>query len=87
MRRLFEGGYYFPSLTVKCGINSRAATKRGTASIQVNMVFDTGPFFGMTTVIPRVKTGEQSNEFNTEMHDTKVHTQNSGSKTQFELVH
>ena len=45
---------------------------------------------------PRVKTGEQgnefntgeqSNEFNTEMHDTKVHTQNSGSKTQLELVH
>ena len=28
-----------------------------------------------------VKTGEQSNEFNTEMHDTKVHTQNSGSKS------
>ena len=36
---------------------------------------------------PRVKTGEQSNEFSIVMHDAKVHTQNSGSKTQLELVH
>ena len=28
MWHLFEGGYYFPSLTVKRGVNSRAATKR-----------------------------------------------------------
>ena len=27
MRHLFAGGYYFALLFVKCGINSRAATK------------------------------------------------------------
>ena len=39
MRRLFEGGYYFALLFVKCGVNSRTATKRRTASIQANRVY------------------------------------------------
>ena len=34
MQHLFEGGYYFPSLTVKHGVNSRVATKQGAASIR-----------------------------------------------------
>ena len=38
-RRLFKGGYYFPSLTVKHGVNLRAATKRGVASIRINTVY------------------------------------------------
>ena len=36
MRHLFEGSHYSDSLFVKCGINSRVATKRGAASIQAN---------------------------------------------------
>ena len=42
MQRLFEGGYYFPSLTVKRGVNSRVATKQGAASIRINTVYMLG---------------------------------------------
>ena len=38
MQHLFEGGYYFASLFIMCGINSRVATKRGAVFIQANMV-------------------------------------------------
>ena len=38
MQSLFEGGYYFASLFVKCGVYSRATTKQHAASIQANMV-------------------------------------------------
>ena len=35
---LFKGSYYFASLFTKCGINLRATTTRGAASIQANTV-------------------------------------------------
>ena len=38
MQHLFEGGYYFASLSIMCGINSRVATKRGATLIRANMV-------------------------------------------------
>lgn len=38
MQHLFEGGYYFASLFVMCGINSKVATKRGATFIRANMV-------------------------------------------------
>ena len=38
MRHLIEGGYYFALLFTKCGVNLRAATKRGAASTRANMV-------------------------------------------------
>ena len=36
VQRLFEGDYYFASLLVRCGVNSRLATKCGAASVQAN---------------------------------------------------
>ena len=38
MQHLFEGGYYFPSLTVKRSVISRAATKWVAASIPINTI-------------------------------------------------
>ena len=36
--RVFEDGYYFALLFVKCGVNLGTATKWGAAVIRVNMV-------------------------------------------------
>lgn len=45
MQHLFEGGYYFPSLTVKSSVNPRVTTKRGECpSNKLNMVCAPGVY-------------------------------------------
>ena len=41
---LFESSYYFASFFVACNVNSRAATKRGAASIRANTVATPIPY-------------------------------------------